>query len=70
VKEAVASFDVSPDGKWICVVTSVSERPKTKLSVRLDPTAGGKPTLVDADPRMTRRHCLRRMASPSCYVVR
>jgi len=50
MKESVGQFDLSPDGKWISSY-EVSEADH-KMSVRLDPTAGGKPIVVDADPRM------------------
>jgi len=68
VKEAVGSFDVSPDGKWIASY-EVSEADH-KLSVRLDPTTGGKPTLVDADPRMTSTPLFAPDGKSVVYVVR
>jgi len=51
VNEPVGQFDVSPDGKWIASV-DVSEADH-KLSIRMDPTGGGKPTLQVADPRIS-----------------
>jgi serine/threonine protein kinase len=51
VNEPVGQFDLSADGKWIASV-EVAEADH-KLKIRLDPTAGGKPTYADADPRMS-----------------
>jgi eukaryotic-like serine/threonine-protein kinase len=51
VNEPLSQFDLSTDGKWIASV-EVGEADH-KLKIRLDPTAGGKPTMVDADQRMT-----------------
>jgi len=50
VNEPVGQFDLSADGKWIASV-EVAEADH-KLKVRLDPTAGGRPTYADADSRM------------------
>src|SRR5262245_35773674 len=50
VNEPVSQFDVSPDGKWIASMEL--READHKLMVRMDPTAGGKPSFVEADPRM------------------
>ncbi|HXT27429.1 MAG TPA: protein kinase [Candidatus Eisenbacteria bacterium] len=51
VDEPVGQFDLSADGKWIASI-EVGEADH-KLKIRLDPTAGGKGSYVDADPRMS-----------------
>jgi serine/threonine protein kinase/Tol biopolymer transport system component len=51
VNQPVGQFDLSPDGKWIASI-EVGEADH-KLKIRLDPTAGGKPTYADADSRMS-----------------
>jgi Tol biopolymer transport system component len=68
VNEPVGQFDVSPDGKWIAS-TQVGETDH-KLSIRLDPTGGGKPTLEDADPRMTSPPMFAPDGKSFVYVVR
>jgi eukaryotic-like serine/threonine-protein kinase len=68
VNEPVGQFDVSPDGKWIAS-TEVGEADH-KLSIRLDPTGGGKPTLEDADPRMTSPPIFAPDGKSIVYVVR
>jgi serine/threonine protein kinase len=68
VNEAVNQFDVSPDGKWIASA-ELSEADH-KLSIRLDPTGGGKPTLEDADPRMTSPPMFAPDGKTFVYVVR
>jgi len=50
VNEPVSQFDVSPDGKWIASMEL--READHKLMVRLDPISGGKPSYLDADPRM------------------
>jgi eukaryotic-like serine/threonine-protein kinase len=50
VNEPVSQFDVSPDGKWIASMEL--READHKLMVRMDSTAGGKPSFVEADPRM------------------
>ncbi len=50
VNEPVSQFDVSPDGKWIASIEL--READHKMMVRMDPTAGGKPSYVEADPRM------------------
>jgi eukaryotic-like serine/threonine-protein kinase len=50
VNEPVGQFDLSADGRWIASI-EVAEADH-KLKIRLDPTAGGKPTYADADSRM------------------
>jgi len=50
VNEPVSQFDVSPDGKWIASMEL--READHKLLVRMDPTSGGKPSYLDADPRM------------------
>ena len=50
VNEPVGQFDLSADGKWIASI-EVAEADH-RLQIRLDPTAGGKPTYAQADSRM------------------
>jgi eukaryotic-like serine/threonine-protein kinase len=50
VNEPVSQFDVSPDGKWIASMEL--READHKLMVRMDPTSGGKPSYLEADPRM------------------
>src|SRR5215470_13975225 len=50
VNEPVSQFDVSPDGKWLASMEL--READHKLLVRMDPTSRGKPSYLDADPRM------------------
>ncbi len=68
VNEPLGQFDVSPDGKWIA--SSEVGEADHKLSIRLDPTGGGKPTLEDADPRMTSSPIFAPDGKSFVYVVR
>jgi eukaryotic-like serine/threonine-protein kinase len=68
VNEPVGQFDISPDGKWIAS-NEVSEADH-KLTIRMDPTAGGKPTYIDADPRMTSPPAFAPDGKSIVYVVR
>src|SRR5579863_2965908 len=68
VNEPVGQFDVSPDGKWIASV-DVGEADH-KLTIRMDPTGGGKPTLQDADPRITSTPVFASDGKSFVYVVR
>lgn len=68
VNEAIGFFDLSADGKWIAS-EEVSEADH-KLSIRIDPTGGGKPTLVDADPRMASTPVFSPDNKSIVYVVR
>jgi TolB protein len=68
VNEPVGQFDVSPDGKWIASV-DVGEADH-KLTIRMDPTGGGKPTLQDADPRITSAPVFAADGKSFVYVVR
>jgi eukaryotic-like serine/threonine-protein kinase len=68
VNEPLGFFDLSPDGKWLASI-EVSEADH-KMSIRLDPTAGGKPTMVDADQRMTSTPMFAPDGKSMVYVVR
>src|SRR5262249_27137523 len=68
VDEAVSQFDLSPDGKWI-VSAEVGEEDH-KLKIRLDSTARGKPTYMDADPRMSSAPLFSPDGKSIVYVVR
>ena len=68
VNEPVGQFDLSPDGNWIASLEVRGEN--HKLSIRLDPTAGGKSTLVDADPRMSSPPSFSPDGKSIVYVVR
>jgi Tol biopolymer transport system component len=68
VNEPVSQFDLSPDGKWI-VSVEVGEADH-KLKIRLDSTAGGKPTELDADQRMNSGARFAPDGKSIVYVVR
>ncbi|HET8965020.1 MAG TPA: protein kinase [Candidatus Acidoferrum sp.] len=68
VNEPVSQFDLSADGKWIAS-TEVTETDH-KLKIRLDPTAGGKPTYVDTDSRMGSAPLFGPDGKSIVYVVR
>src|SRR5262249_52729391 len=68
VNEALSQFDLSPDGKWIASV-EVGEADH-KLKIRMDPTTGGKPSLADADPRMSSAPLFGPDGKSIVYVVR
>src|SRR5262249_37180884 len=68
VNEAVSQFDLSPDGKWIAS-TEVGEADH-KLKIRMDPAAGGKPKLVEADRRMSSAPIFAPDGRSIVYVVR
>jgi eukaryotic-like serine/threonine-protein kinase len=68
VNESLSQFDLSPDGKWIASI-EVGEADH-KLKIRLDPAAGGGPTLVDADPRMSSAVRFSPDGKSVVYVVR
>ena len=68
VNEPIGFFDLSPDGKWI-VSVEVGEADH-RLSIRLDPTGGGKATLVDADQRMTSTPVFSPDSKSMVYFVR
>jgi eukaryotic-like serine/threonine-protein kinase len=68
VNESVGQFDLSADGKWIAS-NQVNEADH-KLKIRLDPTAGGKPTYADADSRMVSPPLFGPDGKSIVYVVR
>ena len=68
VNEAIGDFDLSPDGKWISSF-EVAEADH-KLQIRMDPTAGGKPTHVDADSRMNSVPMFAPDGKSLVYIVR
>ncbi len=68
VNEPLGLFGLSPDGKWLSSI-EVGEADH-KISIRLDPAAGGKPTLVDADQRMTTYPTFSSDGKSFVYVVR
>jgi serine/threonine protein kinase len=68
VNDGIGQFDVSSDGKWIASVDV--EEDNHKLKVRMDPVAGGKPTYVDADSRMTSPPSFSPDGKSIVYVVR
>ena len=68
VNEPLSQFDLSPDGKWIASI-EVGEADH-KLKIRLDLAAGGGPTLVDADPRMSSAVRFSPDGKSVVYVVR
>lgn len=68
LKAAIGQFDVSPDGKWIASLEVAED--DHKLTVRLDPTDGGKTVIVAADPRMVSRPVFSPDGKKITYVVR
>jgi Tol biopolymer transport system component len=68
VNDGIGQFDVSSDGKWIASVDV--EEDNHKLKIRMDPVAGGKPTYVDADSRMTSPPSFSPDGKSIVYVVR
>ncbi len=68
VNEPVSPFNLSPDGKQIASI-EVDEADH-KLSIRLNPTDGGKASLMDADPRMSSAPTFTPDGKSIVYVVR
>jgi len=68
VNEPVSQFDVSPDGKWIASIEL--READHKLLVRMDPTSRGKPSYLDADPRMNSAPMFAPDGSSIVYRVR
>jgi Tol biopolymer transport system component len=68
VNDGIGQFDLSPDGKWIASIEV--EEADHKLKIRMDPVAGGKPTYVDADSRMTSPPSFGPDGKSIVYVVR
>jgi len=68
VSESIGQFDLSPDGKLIASVTVAED--DHKLTLRFDPIGGGKPTMVDADPRMSSPPLFSPDGKTIVYVVR
>jgi serine/threonine protein kinase/Tol biopolymer transport system component len=68
INEPVGQFDLSPDGKWIASI-EVSEQDH-KIKIRMDPTAGGKPSYIDADSRISSPPLFSADGKTIVYVVR
>jgi serine/threonine protein kinase/Tol biopolymer transport system component len=68
VKSPIGFFELSPDGKWLASVDVREE--DHKLTIRLDPTDGGKTTYVDADSRMSSTPVFAPDGRSIVYVVR
>ena len=68
VNAPIGQFDLSPDGKWIA--SNELSEDSHKLSVRLDPTGGGKPTLIEWDPRMSSPPIFSPDGKSITYVIR